>query len=60
MEVKIQKAPTGQPVGLKAKIQNKTRPKHIPQRICIACRTHDAKRGLVRVIRTAGGQGRSG
>ncbi len=31
------------------------RPKHVPQRTCIACRTHDAKRGLVRVVRTPEG-----
>lgn len=31
------------------------RPKHVPQRTCIACRSHDAKRGLVRLVRTPEG-----
>jgi predicted RNA-binding protein YlxR (DUF448 family) len=31
------------------------RPKHIPQRTCIACRRTDAKRGLMRVVRDAEG-----
>jgi predicted RNA-binding protein YlxR (DUF448 family) len=29
--------------------------KHVPQRTCIACRTTDAKRGFVRVVRTTEG-----
>jgi predicted RNA-binding protein YlxR (DUF448 family) len=29
------------------------RPKHVPQRMCVACRTRDAKRGYVRLVRTA-------
>jgi predicted RNA-binding protein YlxR (DUF448 family) len=32
------------------------RPKHVPQRMCIACRSHDAKRGLYRIVRTPEGQ----
>jgi predicted RNA-binding protein YlxR (DUF448 family) len=32
------------------------RPKHVPQRTCVACRTTGAKRGLVRVVRTAEGK----
>jgi predicted RNA-binding protein YlxR (DUF448 family) len=28
------------------------RPKHVPQRMCVACRTRDAKRGYVRLVRT--------
>jgi predicted RNA-binding protein YlxR (DUF448 family) len=32
------------------------RPKHVPQRTCIACRTTEAKRGLVRVVRTPAGR----
>ncbi len=28
------------------------RPKHVPQRTCIACRTTGAKRGLLRLVRT--------
>jgi uncharacterized protein len=31
------------------------RPKHVPQRTCIACRTTGAKRGLVRVVRGTDG-----
>lgn len=32
------------------------RPRHVPQRTCIACRRTDAKRGLVRLVRD--GEGR--
>jgi hypothetical protein len=28
------------------------RPKHVPQRTCIACRRVDAKRGLIRLVRS--------
>lgn len=28
------------------------RPRKVPQRMCIACREHDAKRAYVRVVRT--------
>jgi predicted RNA-binding protein YlxR (DUF448 family) len=28
------------------------RPKHVPQRMCVACRSKDAKRGFVRLVRT--------
>ena len=31
------------------------RPKHVPQRMCVACRERDAKRGLVRIVRTPEG-----
>jgi len=31
------------------------RPKHVPQRMCIACREHDGKRGLYRIVRTPEG-----
>ncbi|MGE3798130.1 MAG: RNase P modulator RnpM [Thermomicrobiales bacterium] len=31
------------------------RPKHQPQRTCIACRDKTAKRGLIRVVRTPDG-----
>lgn len=30
------------------------KPKHVPQRICIACRTVAGKRGLVRLVRVDG------
>ena len=32
------------------------RPKHIPTRMCITCRSTGAKRGLVRVVRTDEGR----
>ena len=32
------------------------RPKHVPQRTCIACRRADAKRGLMRLVRDADGR----
>jgi predicted RNA-binding protein YlxR (DUF448 family) len=32
------------------------RPKHIPQRTCIACRKTDPKRQLVRIVRDADGR----
>ncbi len=31
------------------------RPRHVPQRTCVACRETETKRGLVRVVRTAEG-----
>ena len=37
------------------KAARQPRPKHVPQRTCVACRTTDAKRGLVRIVRTAAG-----
>jgi predicted RNA-binding protein YlxR (DUF448 family) len=37
------------------KTARQPRPKHVPQRTCVACRTTGAKRGLVRVVRTASG-----
>ncbi len=36
--------------------QRGMRPKHVPQRTCIACRSTEAKRGLVRVVRTPEGR----
>jgi uncharacterized protein len=32
------------------------RPKHVPQRTCIACRRSDAKRTLLRLVRDADGR----
>jgi uncharacterized protein len=32
------------------------RPRHVPQRTCIACRGKEAKRGFVRVVRTPEGR----
>ncbi len=31
------------------------RPKHVPQRTCVACRSTDAKRTLIRLVRTPEG-----
>jgi predicted RNA-binding protein YlxR (DUF448 family) len=31
------------------------RPKHVPQRMCVACRERSAKRTLVRIVRTPEG-----
>lgn len=31
------------------------RPKHVPQRMCIICRDHEAKRGLHRIVRSPEG-----
>lgn len=33
-----------------------SRARHVPQRTCVACRTTEAKRGLVRVVRTQEGR----
>jgi uncharacterized protein len=35
-----------------AKRQRGRRPKHIPQRTCVACREKEAKRQFVRIVRT--------
>jgi predicted RNA-binding protein YlxR (DUF448 family) len=32
------------------------RPKHVPQRTCVACRQTDAKRGLIRLVRNPEGR----
>ncbi|MFO7166914.1 MAG: YlxR family protein [Chloroflexota bacterium] len=39
-----------------SKKQKGPRPKHIPQRTCIACRRTDAKRGLIRIVRDSEGR----
>jgi predicted RNA-binding protein YlxR (DUF448 family) len=39
-----------------AKAKGGPRPKHVPQRTCIACRSTEAKRGLIRVVRTPDGR----
>lgn len=31
------------------------RPKHVPQRTCVACRQVEGKRALIRIVRTADG-----
>lgn len=35
---------------------NNPKPRHIPQRTCIACRRSDAKRGLIRLVRNTEGR----
>ncbi len=35
--------------------QQPQRPKHVPQRTCVACREVAGKRGLIRIVRTADG-----
>ena len=32
------------------------RPRHVPQRTCVACREHDAKRALTRIVRSPEGE----
>jgi predicted RNA-binding protein YlxR (DUF448 family) len=46
------------PVTTKQQASGKkgSRPKHVPQRTCIACRSTDAKRQLIRLVRTPEGQ----
>ena len=39
----------------KSKRKPGLRPKHVPQRTCVACRQAAGKRQLVRVVRTTGG-----
>ena len=36
-------------------VQQMIKPKHIPIRTCVACRSADAKRGLLRVVRQPDG-----
>ncbi|PDW01641.1 YlxR family protein [Candidatus Viridilinea mediisalina] len=42
-------------VGSK-QLGTKLRHKHVPQRMCVACRQSEAKRGLVRLVRDASGR----
>lgn len=39
-----------------AAAKQELRPRHVPLRTCIACRSTEAKRGLVRVVRTPAGR----
>ncbi len=39
-----------------AKQRQQARPRHVPQRTCIACRRVDAKRGLTRLVRLPDGR----
>jgi predicted RNA-binding protein YlxR (DUF448 family) len=43
-------APAKKPQGRKG-----LRPKHVPRRTCVACRETDAKRQLIRLVRTPEG-----
>jgi predicted RNA-binding protein YlxR (DUF448 family) len=43
---------TAPKLGSKPTVKKGTRPKHVPQRTCIACRQKDAKRSYVRLVRT--------
>jgi len=43
-------------MAAKANKQQQQRPRHVPQRTCVACRTTGAKRGLVRVVRSSEGR----
>jgi len=38
-----------------AKVIRKMRPRHVPQRTCVACRRTSAKRELVRIVRAPEG-----
>jgi uncharacterized protein len=49
----LSEAPPSTPPARKRK---GPRPKHIPQRMCVACRGHEPKRGLYRIVRTPEGQ----
>ena len=42
------------PAGAKPRRKG-LRPKHVPQRMCVACRDHDAKRALIRLVRPPDG-----
>lgn len=39
----------------RAKGRKGPRPKHVPRRTCVACRESDAKRQLIRLVRTTDG-----
>jgi len=45
----------GAPSSPQRKRHKGPRPKHVPQRMCIACREHEGKRGLHRIVRTPEG-----
>ncbi|MBC8078429.1 MAG: YlxR family protein, partial [Chloroflexales bacterium] len=42
--------------GSPSKQKQQARPRHVPQRTCVACRRTDAKRGLLRLVREADGR----
>jgi uncharacterized protein len=41
---------------LDARARQPLRPKHVPQRTCVACRSTSAKRTLIRLVRTPEGR----
>lgn len=47
---------TPQPAGAGKRRSKGPRQKHVPQRMCIACRGRSAKRGLTRIVRTPDGR----
>ncbi len=46
---------TADPAPGRSKPKRGPRPKHVPKRMCVACREHDAKRTYVRLVRTPEG-----
>ena len=46
----------GSALAVMAKQRQTLRPKHVPQRTCIACRKIDTKRGLTRLVRLPEGR----
>ena len=43
------------PTPTKPRTSKGPRPKHVPQRMCVSCRDHAAKRTLTRIVRTPEG-----
>lgn len=48
-------SPPPPPSPPKARGPSPPRQKHVPQRMCVACRSHDTKRALYRIVRTPEG-----
>ena len=48
-------AEAGASAPARPKARKGPRPKHVPQRTCVACRETGAKRGLIRLVRTPEG-----
>ena len=42
-------------MGKRAGVRSARQPKHVPQRMCVGCRTVQAKRQLTRVVRLSAG-----
>lgn len=47
--------PQSGPTPVKTGKRSGPRPKHVPQRTCVVCRDKDAKRTLIRIVRTGDG-----